>query len=138
MRRSIAASALVLVALGLLLGCAGPKPVPYGPIGDKVYSGYKDRQNADGGYTLLVVMPAYSAAGEIRAYWQRRAQELCPDGIKKQLIFRADKDSYTSMPYVYGQASVGQRIYTGHELEGYVYCEGEPKQPEPSATAAGL
>jgi hypothetical protein len=86
-----------------------------------------DRPNPDGGHTLLVVMPAHSTLADARAYWDRRADELCPDGVIKRNVFRSDRREF--MPragYVHGSVGVGTRIAAGYEVEGYVYCTAAP------------
>ena len=123
-RRSAVALGLTVSALALQ-GCATPKPVAYGPIGPKAPHGYQDRQNPDGGYTVLVAMPPHVGAAELRAYFQRRAGELCPRGIDRTNVFRVDlKERMQRAAYVYGSAGVGGRYVMGTELEGYVYCKG--------------
>jgi hypothetical protein len=115
-----------LLALGLLFGveaCATPKPAAYGPIGDAEPYGYKDRSNGDGSYTLLAVVPANSSVAEARAFWERRAQELCPTGVSKRIIFRAErKENMTPAGYVYGGTGFSSRMTRAYEVEGYLYC----------------
>jgi hypothetical protein len=119
---------LVLGSLLALQACATPEPVAYGPIGEAVRYGYKDRANPDGGHTVLVVLPAQSALSDARAYWDRRAEELCPGGVSKRIVFRSErKETMSPAPYVQYSAGVSMRILTGYELEGYVYCKaGSP------------
>lgn len=115
-----------LLTLGLLLGleaCATPKPAAYGPIGEAEPYGYRDRSNGDGSYTLLTVAPAHSSVAEAQAFWERRAQELCPAGASKRIIFRAErKENMSPAGYVYGGAGLSSRATRAYEVEGYLYC----------------
>ena len=125
MRRGLILAALT--AAGAAGACATPPPPVYGPISDTVRFGYRDRPNPDGGHTLLVVMPAHSGPADARVFWDRRAEELCPGGVAKRIIFRSDrKELMTPAGYVHGGAGVGMRVPTGHEVEGYVYCKAVP------------
>jgi len=117
-----------LAAAGLLLqACAGARPVVYGPIGPEAPYGYSDRQNPTGGFTVLVAMPGYSTPVDLRAFFDRRATELCPSGVERTNVFRVHaSENYSDAPYVYGGAGVGSRLRVGVELEGYVYCKAAP------------
>jgi hypothetical protein len=120
-------AAVALLVLGTLLtlqACATPEPAAYGPIGETVHYGYKDRANPDGGHTILVVLPPQSPLADASAYWDRRAEELCPGGVSKRIVFRSErKEIMSPAPYVQYSAGVSRRIATGSELEGYVYCK---------------
>lgn len=95
------------VAIGLLAGCA---PVQYAPIGKSLF-GYQDRPNPDGGHTVLSVAPTIDM---VREFWDRRAIELCPHGVLKKNIFRADRATLHTQ---YGDQP-------GHFImEGYAYCK---------------
>ena len=119
--------AAAVMAAGGVQGCATPPPPAYGPISDTARFGYKDRPNPDGGHTLLVVMPAHSQLADARAYWDRRAVELCPGGVAKRNIFRSDrKENMAPAGYVHGSVGVGTRYAVGYEIEGYVYCKAAP------------
>jgi hypothetical protein len=107
-----------------LAACATPEPPAYAPISETVRFGYRDRPNADGGHTLLVVMPAHSKLADAHAYWERRAAELCPAGVAKRNVFRSDrKEHMAPAGYVHGSVGVGTRYPVGYEIEGYVYCK---------------
>jgi hypothetical protein len=112
--------------LALLLGlqaCAAPKPPAYGPMSDTAPYGYRERSDSEGAYTLLSVVPAHSSASEARSFWERRAQELCPAGISKQIIFRSErKEALSPAGYVQGGAGLSSRATLAYEVEGYVYC----------------
>lgn len=114
-----------LAASSLLLqGCVTAKPVVYGPIGPEAPHGYQDRQNPDGGFTVLIAMPGYSSAADLRAFFDRRAGELCPSGIARTNVFRVHASEYfPGAQYVYGGVSVSSRSRVGVVLEGYVYCK---------------
>jgi hypothetical protein len=128
--RTVVGAGLAAAAL-LLQGCATAKPAIYGPIGPEVPYGYKDRPNADGGHTVLVVMAGHATAAELRVFFDRRAAELCPAGIDRTNIFRVHAaEYYASAPYVYGSAGVGSRARVGVELEGYVYCKPGADAPK--------
>ncbi len=123
-RLAAAATPVAVCALLFISACADVKPLVYGPIGDKTPYGYRDRPNPDGGHTLLAVVPAFSSLKEARAFWDRRADELCPDGVAKRIVFRTEREeSMMSAPYVYQGAGVASRTTTGFEVEGYVYCK---------------
>ncbi|HEX4711665.1 hypothetical protein [Phenylobacterium sp.] len=117
--------ALLVSGMALTLqACATPEPAAYGPIGEAVRYGYKDRANPDGGHTVLVVLPPQSPLAEARAYWDRRAGELCPGGVSKRIVFRSERNEVMSpAPYVQYGAGIGTRMTTAYELEGYVYCK---------------
>lgn len=123
-----------LVATGLMLqGCVTATPVVYGPIGPEAPYGYKDRPNPDGGFTVLVAMPGYASPAALRAFFDRRAGELCPGGVERTNVFRVHaSEYYPGAPYVYGSAGVSSRSRVGVELEGYVYCK--PGSDAPDAT----
>lgn len=104
---------LALAAAGLTLGgCASHE---YARIDAETgkHWGYSDLRNADGGYTVRVVLPvgpdlAYD-------YFNRRADELCEGGTARKSVHTAVRptmhyDRYGGMP--------------GHfVLEGLVYCD---------------
>ena len=128
-----AASPLVLGMLLCLAACATPKPAEYGPITETVHFGYKDQANPDGGHTVLVALPPQTSLVDARAYWDRRADELCPGGVAKRNVFRSERKEFMSpAPYVQYSAGISSRIATGYELEGYVYCKAAgPAGPGP-------
>ncbi|WP_372781576.1 hypothetical protein [Phenylobacterium sp.] len=119
--------AVALLVSGTLLGlqaCATPEPIAYGPIGETVRYGYKDRANPDGGHTVLVALPPRSPLADARGFWDRRAEELCPGGVAKRIVFRSErKEIMSPASYIQGQAGISSRVSTGYELEGYVYCK---------------
>lgn len=116
-----------MLALGPLLtlqACATPPPAVYGPISDTVPYGYRDRPNPDGGHTLLTALPVNSSLAEARTFWDRRAAELCPGGVAKQIVFRSDrKEVMAPAGYAYNSVSFSTRATTGFEIEGYIYCK---------------
>jgi hypothetical protein len=117
--------AAALTAAAGVQACATPEPPPYSPMSDTAPFGYQDRPNPDGGHTLLVVMPAHASLADARGYWDRRADELCPGGVAKRNVFRAERrERMASATYVHGGVGVGGRYAAGHEIEGYVYCNG--------------
>lgn len=124
---------LLLAATLILAGCA-TKPVVYGPIGPETPNGYQDRQNPDGGFTVLVAMPGTAAPAELRAFFDRRAAELCPAGIERTNVFRMNRGGYTTSGYVYQGVGLASRVWTGTELEGYVYCKPAPKADAAAAS----
>ena len=126
-----------LAVTGLLLqGCVAAKPVVYGPIGAEAPYGYKDRPNPDGGFVVLVAMPGSSSPADLRAFFDRRAGELCPTGIARTNVFRVyANEYYAQAQYVYGSAGVGSRSRVGVELEGYVYCKAGPAGPAAGVAA---
>jgi hypothetical protein len=116
-----------LLTTGLLLGlqaCVTPAPPPYGPISETQPHGYRERAHEEGAYTLLAVAPFNASAADARAIWERRAQELCPEGVSKRIIFRADKKEIMGGAYyVAGGAGIASRSPRAFEVEGYVYCQ---------------
>lgn len=132
MRRVPYALVVGLAASALLLqGCVTAKPVVYGPIGPEASYGYKDRSNPDGGFVVLVAMPGYSTPADLRAFFDRRAGELCPAGIARSNVFRVHASEYfADAQYVYGGAGTSSRSRVGVELEGYVYCKAAQDAPK--------
>lgn len=120
-----------LAAAALLLqGCVTYKPTVYGPIGPEAPYGYRDRQNPDGGHTVLVVMGGHESATYLRVFFDRRAAELCPAGVERSNVFRVQaKEVYIPATYVQGAATIGSRSLGGIELEGYVYCKSPAASP---------
>ncbi len=122
---SVAARAGVLILAGLVLGaCLGP--LKYGPMAENNGLGYRDRQNPDGSYTILVVARDDATAHQ---FWDRRAQELCGGANFHKNIFRADvpvvqQSGYATNPYnpTYGGAYT-QDVRGSFYLEGYLRCE---------------
>lgn len=128
--------ALVLTAAG----CA-TKPIVYGPrtLPDQPW-GYEGKANPDGGHTVLFVMPGGTPAAQVKALWERRAGEVCPGGIAKSNIFRADHPSFTQQGYAYNAPAANYRVYSSAEIEGYVYCKPEAakaEEPKPAEAKAG-
>jgi len=123
-RRHILAGAGLAVAALVLQGCATAAPAVYGPISAEVPYGYQDHPNPDGSHTVLVVMGGSASVPALRAFFDRRAAELCPAGVDRTNVFRVHaSEYYASAPYVYGGAGIGSRSRMGVELEGYVYCK---------------
>ena len=121
----------LLLSSGALLAiqaCATPAPVVYGPMGPKSAFGYRDSPNPEGGHTVLVALPPQVSLTEARAFWDRRADELCPGGVAKRIVFRSERKEFMShAPYVQYGAGVSSRLPTSYELEGYVYCRTPTK-----------
>jgi hypothetical protein len=118
---------VALAAAGGLGGCVTPDPPVYGPISETVRFGYRDRPNPDGSHTVLVAMPAHSTVEDGRGFFDRRADELCPEGVAKRNIFRSDrKELMAPAGYVHGSVGVGTRVPVGYEIEGYVHCKAAP------------
>lgn len=135
-RGSVALVVGLTTSILLLQGCAAPKPVVYGPIGPEAPYGYKDRPNPDGGFVVLVAMPGYSTPADLRAFFDRRAGELCPSGIARTNVFRVfANEYYADAQYVYGGAGTSSRSRVSVELEGYVYCKPAADAPKPAAVA---
>lgn len=123
-----------LAATGLLLlGCAAVKPVVYGPIGPEAPYGYSERRNPDGGFAVLVAMPGQASTSDLRAFFDRRAGELCPSGIARTNVFRMTVSDQTYVNYGSQYPSVASRRRTGVELEGYVYCKSGSDAPKGAA-----
>lgn len=134
MKRAALIAATVVAGLGLQ-ACAPTKAV-YGPIGPKVAFGYKDRLNPEGGFTVLIAMPANAKPADLRSFFDRRAGELCPGGVERTNVFRMTRnEDLGPAPYVYQGVGVSQRYGINAELEGYVYCKpAEAAPPQVSAT----
>lgn len=87
--------------------------------------GYSDLRNADGGYTVKVVLPGGS--DQPYEYFNRRADELCDGAVARKTVHTAVQPTMLHDRY-------GGR--PGHfVLEGLVYCEA-PTMLEPEAAAA--
>jgi hypothetical protein len=122
--------ALTLLGASTLAACT-TKPIVYGPIGEKMVYGYSERPNtgegeSGEGFVLTVRVPT-AQAPDARPFFDRRAAELCPAGVAKTNIFRADKPSIYSSTYSNG-VSTSYRAFVHVELEGYVYCRSETTQ----------
>lgn len=131
MRRGDLVLGVGLAATGLLLqACATANPVVYGPISPEAPHGYRDRQNPDGGFTVLVAMPGQASTDDLRAFFDRRAGELCLAGIARTNVFRMTARDQTYVNYAAQYPTVAHRYRTGVELEGYVYCKPEPEAPK--------
>jgi hypothetical protein len=125
MRRALALA--VAAGLAALAGCA--TKFEYAPIDAATHRpyGYRDTHNADGGYTILVVMPAYSPNVDLaQQFWDRRAEELCGGADYRKTMFRAERptvhyDNYGGRPGDY-------------YLEGYLYCSAAAPTTEPAAS----
>lgn len=124
------ASALAVVAF-VLAGCVTPPS--YGPIGhvDNQY-GYRDRPNADGSHTILVVA---GSAPQAHEFWDRRAAEICGSSTFEKNIFRAQRpivqvQGYAANPYG-GGASYTQDAYGDFIMEGYLRCAETPAAEAP-------
>jgi hypothetical protein len=114
----------------LAVGCA-TAPV-YGPLGAKSMYGYRDRPNADGSHTILVVG---LSADQAREFWDRRAQELCGGSEYRKNLFRAQRSVVQASGYAanaynpaYG-ASYTYDTYGAFELEGYLTCRDAAETP---------
>lgn len=117
---------LALLAAGAAFAGCATKPAVYGPITEASPYGYKDRPSADGGQTVLVVVPSQSSPTEARAFWDRRAAELCPSGVGKAIVFRTErKELMMPAGYVYRGTGISSRATMGYEVEGYLYCKGK-------------
>lgn len=115
---SVAAGACVALA-----GCVAP--FTYQEIGPGAPFGYRSTANADGGYTILVVMPLYeSELALAQQFWDRRAAEICGNANYRKIIFRAERANYYDN---YG-AHPGN-----YYLEGYAYCDASASEPAPTA-----
>jgi hypothetical protein len=118
---------MVLALAGLLLaGCLGP--LKYGSLADNNGLGYRDTQNPDGSYTILVI--AYDPT-TAQQFWDRRAQELCGGTNFHKNIFRAEVpvvrySGYASNPMnpTYG-GSYSEDRHGNFYLEGYLRCQGD-------------
>ena len=126
-----------LAATGLFLqACVAAKPVVYGPIGPEAPYGYSDRKNTDGGFVVRVAMPGNSTPADLRAFFNRRATELCPSGVDRTNVFRLHaSEYYANAQYVYGGVDISSRSRVGVELEGYVYCKAGPAAPAAGVAA---
>jgi|SRR6185295_1834350 len=117
---------IVLAIAGLVLtACLGP--LKYGPMAENNGLGYRDRQNPDGSYTVLVIANDSATAHQ---FWDRRAQELCGSANFHQNIFRAEvpvvrRSGYATNAYnpSYGGAYT-EDVHGSFYLEGYLRCEG--------------
>lgn len=124
MRRGRVLLGAGLAATGLLMqACVAAGPVVYGPISPEAPHGYRDRQNPDGGFTVLIAMPGQASTIDLRAFFDRRAAELCPAGIARTNVFRITVSDQTYVNYASQYPSVASRYRTGVQLEGYVYCK---------------
>lgn len=115
------AAAGVCVALA---GCVAP--FNYQEIGPGAPFGYRSTANADGGHTILVVMPEYAANVALaQQFWDRRAAEICGNPNYRKIMFRAER---ATVYYDYYGARPGN-----YYLEGYAYCDASASEPAPAA-----
>lgn len=133
----------VLAIAGFALtSCLGP--LKYGPMAENNGLGYRDRQNPDGSYTILVVANDSATAQQ---FWDRRAQELCGDANFHKNIFRAEvpvvmTSGYVANPYG-GGGSYTSWAHGAFYLEGYLHCDADHQtaasgaQPAAHDVAAG-
>ena len=125
--RSGLAGALIIAFCGGLPAWAARTPPAYGPMSETARYGYKDRLNADGGHTVLAVMPPFMTVDAAREVFDRRAGELCLDGVAKRIVFRAErKERMSEASYVYQGVGFSSRQTLAYEVEGYVYCKPAP------------
>lgn len=124
-----AARAIALaVGVSVLAGCM--TPVEYGPIGGENGGfGYSDTRNADGSYTIRVVLPY---AAQSHEFWDRRATELCGGPNYRKIIYRAHIPVVTTTGYAAGPNGYGssytQDVYGAPVLEGYARCNEAPTE----------
>lgn len=119
-------TAALLLAAGLTLGgcVTAPEYVRIDSATGK-YWGYSDLRNADGGYTVRVVLPV----GPDLAYdfFNRRADELCEGKTARKSVHTAVRPT---MLYDHYGGRPGHFV-----LEGVVYCDA-PAAPAPVQTAS--
>ncbi|MBI1251158.1 MAG: hypothetical protein GC189_06785 [Alphaproteobacteria bacterium] len=123
-------------ALGLA-ACA-VTPLAYGPITpDGSHYGYRDTQNPDGSYTILLVT---NNAALAQAFWDRRAAELCNGASVQKNIFRAQRPVYQYTGYATngygGGGSYTESRYGDFFLEGYLRCGDAETAATETADAA--
>jgi hypothetical protein len=115
---------LTAAGVTLLAGCVSdPGYAPIDPVA-KRYFGYSDTPNADGGYTIHVVLPQGVADPRSAfAHWERRAAELCGPGGYRKHLHTARRNmmvmpGYTPSPLNY-------------EVLGDAYCNDPAARPAP-------
>ncbi|MBC7768586.1 MAG: hypothetical protein H7124_07345 [Phycisphaerales bacterium] len=113
----------MIAVIGACAALSGCMTIEYAPMSEQHGFGYRDTQNADGGYTIQVVLPEHSSPTLAHEYWDRRAAEVCGHSDYRKNIFRAERptvhyDSYGGRP-------------GGYILEGYLDCApSAPPAPE--------
>lgn len=110
--------ALAIGACAALSGCAS---LEYAPMSEQNGFGYRDSINADGSYTIQIVLPEHGSAQTAHAYWDRRAGELCGGEAYRKNIFRAERPT---VHYDYYGGRPG-----GFILEGYLHCAADGAAP---------
>lgn len=133
---AVRAGALV-VALALS-GCVTPPA--YGPIGHvQNQYGYRESQNADGSFTILVVAASAPMAHE---FWDRRAAEICGAATVQKNIFRAQRPVITTTGYASngmgGGGTYQQDMYGDFIMEGYLRCSNAAPSEMSAAPEASL
>jgi len=120
----------LLAAIGLAAaGCASSE---YAAIDTKAgkYYGYADALNLDGSRTVRVMLPgAPSNAANARAYFHRRAEEICGGTPLRKTIHTAVRPGI--MYDMFGNVVAGDFF-----LEGLVYCDAPSTAETPAEPAA--
>ena len=120
----------LLAAIGLAAaGCASSE---YAVIDTKAgkYYGYADALNLDGSRTVRVMLPgAPSNAANARAYFHRRAEEICGGTPLRKTIHTAVRPGI--MYDMFGNVVAGDFF-----LEGLVYCDAPSTAETPAEPAA--
>lgn len=130
--RAIGLAGLLAVAGLSAGGCVSSE---YAPIDEKAgnYYGYADALNLDGSHRVRVMLPwAQGNADNARAYFHRRAEEICGGPPLRKTIHTAVRPGVAYDMF-------GNMISGDYLLEGLVYCNApaatEAAPAEPAATA---
>ncbi len=89
----------------------------YAPINveEKVFYGFTDTLNPDGGYTIRVLLPQWTEDPQTAfEFWERRATELCGEAGYRKHLHTARRQMIHSPGYT--------PVAGDYVLEGYVYC----------------
>lgn len=126
--RAIDLAGLLAVIGASASGCVSSE---YAPIDEKAgnYYGYADALNVDGSHRVRVMLPsAQGNADNARAYFHRRAEEICGGPPLRKTIHTAVRPGVAYDMF-------GNMIAGDYFLEGLVYChaptraEAAPAEP---------
>jgi hypothetical protein len=122
--RPVRAGVAVLAGAGLLLGgCAHQAAYARIDEADKVFYGFTDTLNPDGGYTIRVLLPPWTEDPRTAFdFWERRAAELCGEADYRKHVHTARRQMIHNPGYT--------PVAGDYVLEGYAYCNA------PAAAAA--
>lgn len=117
----------LLVSLSLAACATGHEYTRIDPA-TKTYFGYRDTQNPDGTYRIIILLPSNIPDPKLpRQYWDRRAAEICGQSDYRSNIYAAMRQTLVYDRY---GGMAGNYI-----MEGTLDCGSETAKTVPAATA---